>query len=274
MATRAKRHHLVAKSYLRRFADPKEMLTVLDRTDGREYTTSVENVAVEANFYTVAQNGAPSDVFERWMATDVEGPADAAFDRLAEERFPPSAADRLVIAKFAALQAVRGRAFREMHDTAAQKRAARGVRHHPELTPEENARLQEEAPRRFLELATSQEYRVDTMMEMAEKAVPMLLARPWVLLRTSDAPTSDLPVIPWEGTTKTAGFAVVGFAAADEIVMPVSPELVLTFGPSSGWSIPETVIAALPEWRAQLPQFVRQTSRRYVYRRPGTTLRT
>lgn len=135
------------------------MITVCDKSAGREYTANIRNVAVEANFYTLTGSGEQSDEFERWMATDVEGPGDAAFKRLMQERFPPTADDRLAIAKFVALQAVRGRAFRDMHAAAAQMAAAREIREHSELSADENARLKEEAPRRFLELAAMQEFR-------------------------------------------------------------------------------------------------------------------
>jgi len=270
-ASRAKRHHLVAQSYLRRFADKREMVTVLDKRDGREFSANIKNVAVEADFYTLEENGEKSDAFEQFMATDVEGPAVSAFDRLTAEQFPPTTGDREVIAKFIGLQLVRGVAFREMHDRLAQAQAARKIPPRNEMPPEVFAELERAAIEQFLALATSQKFRIETMITMAEKVVPLLMQRPWFLARTADAPTSDSPVIPWIQKTKQAGFGI-GVAAADEIAMPVSPELVLVLGPRVGSPVGEQVIEGPAGWQKQFPDLVRGTARRYVYRRPGTSL--
>ncbi len=270
MATRTKRQHLSAQSYLRRFANAKDQITVHDKRTGTEYTPNIINVEVEKDFYTVpGPDGEPSDVVEKFIASEIEGPAVDAFDRLTADQFPPTEDDRFIIADFIALQICRGRAFREMHDRSAQHLSGRDISPHIELTPEENARLQREAGPAFLALATSQQFRMEAMLQMAQKAVPLLLERPWVLVRTADAPTGDLPVIGWHQETKTAGFSV-GLSVATEISMSISPERVLVLGPLTGSPHANTIIDAPDRWRQQFPQFVANAAQRYVYRRPGT----
>jgi len=272
MATRAKRQHLSAQSYLRRFANGNDQVTVYDKRTGAEYTTSIANVEVEANFYTVpGPDGAPTDVIEKFIASEIEGRAVDAFDRLVADRFPPTPEDRRTIAEFMALQMVRGRAFRNMHDESAERAAAKEIKPRIELTPEENERLQRTAGAAFLQMATAQPFRMGTMLEMAEKTLPYLLDAAWVLVRTAHAPTSDLPVIPWEEKTKTAGF-FIGLSVATEINFAVSPERVLVLNRRKPPLIANVVADAPEGWRKQFPGLVMQTAQRYVYRRPGTEL--
>lgn len=271
MAQRTKRQHLTAVSYLRRFADERGRVTAYDKRDGREFTAHVREVEVERDFYTIEESGRPSDAFERFMGTDVEGPAVGAFDRLVAESVPPTPEDRIVIVKFMALQYVRGRAYRDMHERSAQAQAARKIPPRNPLPPDVFAAVEGAAIDRFLAMATSREFEVKAMVEMAEKIIPYLLPRPWILARTANAPTSDLSVIPWLQDTKQAGFGI-GVAVADEITMPISPERVLILGPLTGSPFGEQVIDGPEGWRHQLPDLVRSTARRYVYRRPGAPL--
>lgn len=109
-----KRHHIVPAFYLRRFA-VNDQVTAVDRSDfTRSFTTSVDNVPVESQFYSIASDDGWDPAVEAFLANDIEGPAKRAIERLVEGRVAltlPGIRRRLSV--FLAVQYVRGRASRK-----------------------------------------------------------------------------------------------------------------------------------------------------------------
>jgi hypothetical protein len=112
---RAKRHHLVPKFYLRRFADEKDRLLVTDVREARSFISSPENSAVEMEFNTVETVEGPSDVVERAFSV-LEGHVAEVLRTIDEGSRPFSSDDqeKLLLTEFIVLQLLRVRAFRHM----------------------------------------------------------------------------------------------------------------------------------------------------------------
>jgi hypothetical protein len=111
--------------YLRHFADQRKVLHLVDRDDlGRVVPSSVRNACNEVGFYEWRPGLAPEDVedpavlapeyVEHVLLADFEGRAVAPLARMLETGRPPETdEDRYHLSHFIALQATRGRRFRE-----------------------------------------------------------------------------------------------------------------------------------------------------------------
>ncbi len=105
-----KRMHVVPKSYLKRFADNGRVRLV--RRTGDRPVTSLDNVAVEGRFYELEfDDGETSGDIEAFLATDVDGPADAALGEMLVGS--TSSTDFTALVRFLAFQMVRTQKFRD-----------------------------------------------------------------------------------------------------------------------------------------------------------------
>lgn len=118
---RRQRHHVVPRLHLRGFADPEGRIIQLDLDNGARREVSVTDAAVIKNFYTVVlPNGSATDAWERWLA-DVENEIAPALRRAVDmPTFQLDDGDRERLARWVALQYLRGPDHRrQMTEVAA-----------------------------------------------------------------------------------------------------------------------------------------------------------
>lgn len=118
------RHHYVPQMYLRRFADSEGRVVLVDRDDltGSEIKTAKQALQLD-DFYGWEPGLTPEEVedpdvldpeYVEKLLSVFESRAAGAFDRMIQTDGPPKTAkDRYHLANFIALQAARGRRFRE-----------------------------------------------------------------------------------------------------------------------------------------------------------------
>ena len=106
---RRQRHHVVPRLHLRGFADPDGRIIQLDLDSGLRREVSVTDAAVIKNFYTVVlPDGTVTDAWERWLG-DVENEIAPALRRaVAMPTFQLEDDDRERLARWVALQCLRG----------------------------------------------------------------------------------------------------------------------------------------------------------------------
>ena len=106
---RRQRHHVVPRLHLRGFADADGRIVQLDLDTGRRREVSVADAAVIRNFYTVVlPDGTTTDAWERWLS-DVENEIAPALRRAIDmPTFQIQDDDRERLARWVALQYLRG----------------------------------------------------------------------------------------------------------------------------------------------------------------------
>ena len=106
---RRRRHHVVPRLHLRGFADVDGRIIQLDLDTGRRREVSVTDAAVIKNFYTVVlPDGTVSDAWERWLG-EVESEIAPALRRAIDmPTFQLQDDDRERLARWVALQYLRG----------------------------------------------------------------------------------------------------------------------------------------------------------------------
>lgn len=106
---RRHRHHVVPRLHLRRFADLDGRIIQLDLDTGRRREVSVTDAAVIKNFYTVVlPDGTVTDAWERWLS-EVENEIAPALRRAIDmPTFRLGDDDRERLARWVALQYLRG----------------------------------------------------------------------------------------------------------------------------------------------------------------------
>ncbi|ASR56461.1 DUF4238 domain-containing protein [Cellulomonas sp. PSBB021] len=121
VSNRRQRHHVVPRLHLRGFADADGRIVQLDLDSGLRQEVSVTDAAVIRNFYTlVLPDGSVTDAWERWLG-DVEGAIAPALRRaIAMPTFQLDDGDRERLARWVALQFLRGPdSRRQMTELAA-----------------------------------------------------------------------------------------------------------------------------------------------------------
>jgi len=110
-------HHTVPRFYLERFADDKRQVMRVALPGEQRHRLSVRNASVVNDFYTVELvDGSASDEYEK-VFSQVEGAAAPAFRAVLDDAVWPLAANqKIAIAWWAALQAVRTPAARQGSD--------------------------------------------------------------------------------------------------------------------------------------------------------------
>lgn len=238
----AKRHHTVPQFYLRGFAANDQVGTV--RLPGvHRFLQPVRKAASENNFYSVEGHEDGPDIFEKLLA-GIEGEVAGVFEKIVDGVWPLGPSDRMALAAFIALQAVRGPdQRRNMEHISAQVTRLEigfggraGVKDWVERnfgrTPTEaqSEKIWEQAtqpdgpPIRVSSVA-----HLKQMAELSEALLPYIAGRPWVLVRFNKRSliTCDTPVglvrrqdegddDPWEG---------VGFMTAWGITYPVTRKI-------------------------------------------------
>lgn len=109
----ARRHHVLPRFYLERFADEAGLLTQVWLPGDRSHTVGVGDASVITDFYNITTNDGEVDDFWESQFSGVEGAAAKGFREVVDRRaWPPSADTRVAIAEWVALQYLRSSSMR------------------------------------------------------------------------------------------------------------------------------------------------------------------
>lgn len=243
MSSEPRRHHLVPRWYLKRFATAKDKIGVLDRGAQKRYVATVRKVGAEVGFYDVEAEGLPRDAVEQLLG-HVEAPASAATRKLTTSGpMCLSAKERSSVALFVATQSLRGADRRDFADAISD---AMGKAHFvgaSEATLRREYELvagEESSEADFLAwrdwIRDTDNYRIKEkgvvprlIVEHAAPYAAFLSAEySWAVVRfpLPALITCDVPVGLWRepGDPPWMG---VGMATADEVRVPLDPSHVL-----------------------------------------------
>jgi len=117
---RRRRHHVVPRFLLRRFANERDEIFVADHLKHQGFITSIANAAVETDFYTIDVKGRDKDAIEKRLS-HVETAAAASLPRILGADYDIN--DRDNVFAFVALQATRGPVFRSRLEAFERSRA-------------------------------------------------------------------------------------------------------------------------------------------------------
>jgi hypothetical protein len=237
------RQHVVPAFYLRRFADITSHVLMTDKEDGRRVKSSVREVMVIKDFYTLETDGGRSYVVEEWLSK-LESRTAEILRKIDEGEFPlRSKEDHDLLALYIAYQLCRGQQFRGMLDTVAEMFAeitALGLAHHSgamriamehatgqqlsdDEVKEEQRYMREALDGKRIKANVPQTAAVGDMIAIAPEVANILAQRSWMLLRTDGERfiTSDVPVGMIGGTLPDGRPMPVGVMTASEISFPL-----------------------------------------------------
>jgi hypothetical protein len=119
---RRQHHHVVPRLHLRGFATPEGRIAMLDLDTGRRREVGIADAAVISNFYTVVlPDVTRTDAWEQWLSEAENAIAPALRRAITMPRFQLTEDDREVLARWIALQFLRG------PDNRAQMAAASSI---------------------------------------------------------------------------------------------------------------------------------------------------
>lgn len=258
-AKATRRQHYVPRFYLRRFADQKAQIGVLEVETGRRFSVGVANIALERDLYTVVgPDKQPSPVVEH-LLSQLESLVAPTMEAICAGRLPPRGRQRTDMALFLALQMLRTPEFRdlfdEMGDAVAKLMLAFQSPEAIRRRLQESGRdASEEAVAQVLaKLRTPDSFRVSpttgqrlrTVVEMILQGyAPLLLGRSWHLLKTAERAfiTGDHPVVLARMRDGALAPLASGIALADWLYFPVDPYT--TLGLHGNPRLRETVMPA------------------------------
>jgi hypothetical protein len=281
-----RRHHLVPKFILERFAKDGA-LELVERDDlSKVIRSDPKNALLMKDFYTLETEEGPDPVLEKFFDTDIEGPAAEAFRRMVDGgRALHAPGIRDPISWFLAMQRVRGRASREMlveHSKASLRMAMsmatpemvlRLARERgEEMTEEEAAETAEDARSGEYEIGFDHEanLHMGAVLEPVPDYARMFYARTWRLLTFPDPVlvTCDEPVALIGEDPRSPGDAG-GLMKARAIVFTIDPRHALVMVRAD--VEPEDARSDAVEFQAEfINRNVAFAAHRFIVRHPGT----
>ena len=249
-ASVARRHHLVSRFYLNRFADDHERLAAIRGGTGATHVASTEKLCAQVDFYSyIDVEGEKSGELEMFLAK-FESEAAPAFERIASApTATPSEDDRALILNFIAFQVGRGRYFRHQYNALADFGYKLMLSFESKDRDEARERLRyltgrdpdDEELAVWLEtLEKPDDYVIEPHsneslmagLQVGAEMLDSLAARPWIVLRMGEPIliTSDEPVTLWNRQRPEDAFYGRGIANSDEVRLPLDQHhmLVLT----------------------------------------------
>lgn len=249
---RARRHHIIPRFYLQRFADGQGRVRQIWHPGDRRHLANVSNVSVVKDYYAVSfdEHGATvvSDYWEKAFS-EVEDAAAAAFTRAIDEgTWPPSREDRAALVHWLTLQHLRNESARVMLNdlTALHYRMIVGINGIARLRqvmessldrPVGDAELEAEwedlTQRAGPTVHGDPHEHIDTMRRVAGRMTDHFWACGIALCRFErrSLVTSDHPVVLF-GTPRFPGGGL-GLVDADFAMVPVSRRAALLLAPSA-----------------------------------------
>jgi len=246
---------------MRSFADTNERITVIPRLGEpgpqKPYTTSITNVLVEGNYYTLTDmDGAESYIVEE-AYSQLESLASEALRAMLEDGLVLDHDQRTSWSEFMAAQVTRGRHFRAMVNRFTQEIADKLARVVPS-PPADLARpdrvVDVEGPglritpavrRSLIEDNATQERRIELSLVAHDQLTSGFSRMSWKLIRFPEPWlfTSDHPVIYWrEPDPARAALGLgLGPATAREVRIALSPTVMLILTHPTRSTTPLTV---------------------------------
>lgn len=261
-----RRNHTVNKSYLRRFADDHDQLSMVVLPGNFRVLVSIDDATVVKNFYVVClPDGSETDVAEDEF-NEVETRAVVAIRALIDRRvWPIPDALRADIADWVAVQYLRvpwvrqlAREFAEaFSDVGVALRASDGERVMLRMPPEEV--YHQNGPELHLEFIRRQ----------TPIVAGMLCERDWILtfysrrsLATSDSPVVLRPMLRYPAGTAIA----IAIADAAEIQVPLDRRVALSMAVGSRG---DRRVQGVTKTALDLNTATVGNARRYVFHPPG-----
>ena len=281
-------HHIVPRFYLRRFADERERITVVDRVTGQRRDVHVDQAHRQRDFYTFVNTDGESDGRVEQLLEQVEGQAATALRNTFQTvfgRWPPMGEHRLELIQFVAFQYLRGRRHRRQMEmmadfafrlelsqvTKANVRdflRGRGVEPTSEAVGEALTVL---ADLDDIEVAPQNNHYIESMLRAFPRMLPILAQRRMSLVQWEEPRlvTCDEPVLllPWPDTQGRG----VGIQTAMEVWMPLDPRRLLVLAHERVGS-PEVVVSGedVSELIESINMGIIANSHECVFMTPGT----
>jgi hypothetical protein len=276
----------VPRFILERFAKDGA-LDLIERADlTKVIRSSVSNALLMKDFYSLETDQGRDPIVEKFLATDIEGPAAESIRRLVEGgRSLAAPAVRGPTSWFLAMQHVRGRASREMlvehHKAMARVTASlttpemvlRGARERGEDMTEEEAADTAEYARSDdyeIEIERAANLHLGTILTSVPDIAKLLYARTWRLLTFTDPVlvTCDEPVALIGEDPQSPGDAG-GFKRARSIVFTLDPRRALVLIRPDVEPLDARSDAG-PAQAAIINRNVAFGAHRFIVRHPGT----
>lgn len=237
---RARRHHVVPRFYLRRFADGRDRVVVIDKDMGKDWPSSTGDAAVITDFYTVDTHDGPSDEAEALIAS-IEHKASDVLRQVDAGVWPLPHAERSIVANLLALQLTRGPQLRATLDRSMTE----GIRLQFRVLAENDDFLMTHVQRdlgrvptpaeldeyreafregeQYAELHMPRSDHVMTLLKNAAEFVEPVFRMEWVLCEGQRAEfvTSDDPFVMWMHAQH--GGPAAGLYNAEEVHMALDP---------------------------------------------------
>lgn len=110
----SRRHHVLPRFYLERFADSSHQLTQVWLPGDRSHPISVNDASVITDFYNITSDDGAVDDFWEQQFSALEGVAADAFREVVDDRvWPPSEDSRTALSYWVALQYLRSASIRD-----------------------------------------------------------------------------------------------------------------------------------------------------------------
>jgi len=228
-----KKAHIVPVSYLNNFAQDNQLGVRLVK-DGSAFNEAPRNVGWRKDYYARTRpNGERIDDVE-WAISQIEAEA-AQVLREVEQRWPLSDEDKLVLAKFAALQLLRVPRFRawqeeQLEKSISEMKSEEGL---DSLTEQYGQYVGESSVTRVAEHLRSDTQQHVRVLALIGKIGSILGSMHWTLLRFRSPviATSDHPIHVWyserRSSTPMPARRGAGMLKTLEVRLPLSPRLAL-----------------------------------------------
>lgn len=279
-----KRHHVVPKFYLKRFANKADQITAFHPEDFRRYTTSVEKVGVEGHFYSIPTEDGYDTIVEETLSK-LESIAAIDLAKLADGRSSTMPAFRRKLSFFMAVQFVRGRRpryamtdlYKQLFKKIAQFSTPQMIqaelkRQGEEITIEEASKIAAvgQDPTLQVELPADALINAAEIFKQGEQLIPAFYRRGWTILEFDDPVllTSDEPVA--QGVVAEAPHMPAGVGNADSIAFPLDPHRALLMMREDIDNIPHKRAKGTADLATSINQIVALRAAKQVFFHPDT----